>query len=71
MIARGVATLLDWSVPRRRRAWEAAAREPIVVQERTLLDLVARARRTTFGRRYGFETIRTVADYPRQVPLVD
>jgi hypothetical protein len=71
MIARGVAALLDWAVPRRRRAWEAVARAPIVMQERTLLGLVARARGTVIGRRHGFASIRTVADYQRQVPLRD
>jgi hypothetical protein len=69
MIARGVGAVLDWSLSRRRRAWERAARAPIVTQERALLDLVTRARRTAFGREHGFETIRSVADYQRRVPL--
>src|SRR4029077_553894 len=50
---------------------EAVARAPIVTQERTLLGLVARARDTVIGRQHGFASIRTVADYQRQVPLRD
>ena len=42
MLTRGAAPLLDWAVSRRRRAWEATARAPIVAQERTLQDLLAR-----------------------------
>ncbi|HEU5197670.1 MAG TPA: GH3 auxin-responsive promoter family protein [Methylomirabilota bacterium] len=71
MITRAAAALLDRAVPRRRRAWEAVAREPIVAQERALLGLVARARRTAIGRQHGFDAIRTVADYQRRVPLRD
>ena len=71
MITRAVAGLLDWAAPRRRRAWEAVARAPIVTQERTLLGLVARARDTVIGRQHGFASIRTVADYQRRVPLRD
>ena len=71
MITRTVAGLLDRAVPRRRRAWERAAREPIVTQERALLALVAHARRTVIGRQHGFDDIRTVADYQRRVPLRD
>ena len=71
MIARTVGALLDWLAPRRRRAWEAAARAPIVAQERTLLNLLGRARHTVVGREHGFGEIRTVAEYQRRVPLRD
>jgi hypothetical protein len=71
MITRGAAAVLDWMVPRRRQAWEDASRRAIAIQERTLLDLVGRARRTVVGRDHGFDDIRTVADYQRRVPLRD
>src|SRR5438552_10045116 len=40
-------------------------------QEQALLRLVRRAAATRFGRDHGFTSIRTVADYQRQVPLRD
>src|SRR5262245_40007304 len=71
MIGRSLAPLLNWAVSRRRRAWEIAARTPIVVQEQTLQRLVGRARDTVVGREHGFASIRTVADYQRRVPVRD
>lgn len=38
-------------------------------QEQTLLRLVRRAGATRFGREHGFESIRSVRDYQRRVPL--
>jgi len=49
------------------RALDAA--DPAEVQRRTLLDLVAKARDTRFGRDHGFRSIRTVDDYRAAVPL--
>jgi hypothetical protein len=40
-------------------------------QEQTVLRLVRQATGTRFGRDHGFASIRTVADYQRQVPLRD
>jgi GH3 auxin-responsive promoter len=40
-------------------------------QEQTLHCLVRQAATTRFGREHGFTSIRTVADYQRQVPLRD
>ncbi len=39
------------------------------VQQKTLLGLVRRARRTQFGLDHGFERIKSVQDYQKQVPL--
>jgi len=71
MIARAAGRVLDWAASRRRRAWEAGAAAQIVTQETALLRLLARARATAFGREYGFDTIRSVAEYQRRVPLRD
>lgn len=57
------------------RAWagmRAAAesrRDAAVAQRRQLLALVARARRTAFGRAHDFASIRSVADFQERVPL--
>jgi hypothetical protein len=68
VIAQGAARILDWYVPRRRRAWERVGRDAIAEQEATLLGLVGRARRTEFGRQHDFEAIRSIADYQSRVP---
>jgi hypothetical protein len=39
------------------------------VQRRTLLNLIARAVATQFGREHGFDALRTVEDFQRRVPL--
>jgi hypothetical protein len=41
------------------------------LQERTLLSLVRRARKTRFGREHDFGSIRSVADYQAHVPVRD
>ena len=51
----------------RRRAREIAGLDPVAVQRRTLLHLVARASDTIFGREHDFASIRTVADFQRRV----
>jgi hypothetical protein len=53
----------------RRRAAMLAAQNPVETQLAGLLRLVARARNTRFGREHGFESIRDVGDFQRQVPL--
>lgn len=69
MITLAAASLLDWYAQQRRRAWERIWRDPCRVQEMTLLQMVAAARGTEFGRRHGFEGIRSVAAYQERVPL--
>ena len=51
------------------RRRELAALLPVKTQEAQLLRLVHRARNTRFGRDHGFASIRSVADFQRQVPL--
>jgi hypothetical protein len=53
----------------RRRVAGLVQLSPVAVQERTLLSLVHRARRTRFGHDHEFTRIRSVADYQRSVPL--
>jgi hypothetical protein len=71
MMARGGAAVLQWYLPRRRRALEQVARRGAAVQETALLSLVRRARDTEFGRAHGFSAIRSVADYQARVPVSD
>lgn len=52
-----------------RRLQRLAAMDPVATQRRTLLDLVARARETRFGRDHGFTGIRGVADFQKHTKL--
>ncbi len=50
-------------------AFEQATCRPQEVQEALLRRILARHRQTDFGRQHGFEHIRTVADFRRQLPV--
>lgn len=52
------------------RRFEKACRDPGSVQTGLLLDMVRRNAGTDYGRRYGFDSIQTVADYQRKVPVI-
>jgi hypothetical protein len=69
MIARPGGWFLQQCARRRRHALAELSRRAAVVQESTLLDLVARARGTEFGRAHDFGGIRSIADYQRRVPV--
>jgi hypothetical protein len=71
MISLAAGSLLSWYAPRRRAAWETISRQAARVQERTLLQMVAAARDTAFGRAHDFAGICSVADYQARVPLRD
>ena len=60
---------LTWLAGRRLRQLEAAWRDPLAVQDRTLRALTAHARDTVWGREHGFAEIRGIADYQRRVPV--
>jgi hypothetical protein len=69
MIARTAGSLLTWYAAQRRHAWERAGKRAAALQEATLLQMVATARQTEFGRAHGFHAIGTVAAYQERVPL--
>jgi hypothetical protein len=51
------------------RRFEAAVRSPHEAQERKLLQIIQANQDTVFGRKYGFDKIRTIADYQARVPV--
>jgi hypothetical protein len=53
----------------RRRVRQLDQADPVAVQRRVLLDLVGKASRTRFGRDHRFETITSVAEFQKAVPL--
>lgn len=50
--------------------FEAATHDPVKVQEDLLSEIIQKNAATEYGRKYGFSTIKTHADYVRQVPVV-
>ena len=50
--------------------FDAAADDPVATQNALLRDLVRRNGGTDYGRRHGFGSVRSFADYQRQVPIV-
>jgi hypothetical protein len=53
----------------RARQREHRAKNPRAAQEQALLALIQRARETAFGVKHGFDTIQSVRDYQRRVPV--
>ncbi|MBY0515041.1 MAG: GH3 auxin-responsive promoter family protein, partial [Gemmataceae bacterium] len=60
---------LTFPVRRKLRRFEAACEHPEAVQAALLLDILRRQAATGFGRDHHFATIRTVADFRRNVPI--
>ncbi|MFL5340825.1 MAG: GH3 auxin-responsive promoter family protein, partial [Gemmataceae bacterium] len=64
-----VGKLVAWPIRRRLRAFDRLTREPQRVQEQLLREFVALHADTQFGRDHGFSTIKSVADFRKQVPV--
>ena len=52
-------------------AWQQQCGHCRAVQERVLMDILARAKDTEIGRRFHFDQIKSIADYQRQVPVME
>ena len=52
------------------RRFDAATRDPLRSQTELLLGMVRKNADTEYGRRYGFGTINSIADYQKQVPVI-
>ncbi|MBW2982782.1 GH3 auxin-responsive promoter family protein [Candidatus Woesearchaeota archaeon] len=50
--------------------YQTALRSPRKAQEKLLLYIVKRNRKTAYGRKYGFSDIKTVREYQKRVPVV-
>ena len=53
------------------RRFQESCADPEAVQSKLLADILARQAGTGFGKDHGFASIRTVADFRRQVPIRD
>lgn len=52
------------------RRFEKASQDPMIAQEEKLLSLVEANKDTEYGKKYDFDSIKSVADYQRRVPVV-
>ncbi|UCE77379.1 MAG: GH3 auxin-responsive promoter family protein, partial [Gammaproteobacteria bacterium] len=52
------------------RRFDAATRDPLRTQTELLLGMVRNNADTEYGRRYGFASIDSIADYQKQVPVI-
>lgn len=62
--------LINLTTSRSAKRFEAATRDPHGVQMTLLRSLMQKNAHTEYGKRFGFESIRTVADYRNQVPVI-
>lgn len=64
-------SFLSWIFKSRLGQIDNFKENPISVQEATFRELIDAGRKTEFGRKYGFEQIRTYADFASKVPVFD
>ena len=64
-----VNSIASWFLKKRSHQIELFVKYPIEVQEELLQNLLSKARQTEVGRRYDFASIRSYADFARQVPV--
>ncbi|MGD9097332.1 MAG: GH3 auxin-responsive promoter family protein [Desulfobacterales bacterium] len=62
--------LISFMTRRSAARFEAATRNPKQAQEKKLMDMVRKNQATDYGRRYGFDKIRSIQDYQAQVPVI-
>lgn len=62
-------TLWMWRCRREWRAYQRAVRDPRAAQDRVLMRTIRTNADTDFGRRHGFASITSPADFRRRVPL--
>ena len=52
------------------RRFEAATQDVVGVQTAKIMSMIETNAQTEYGRRYGFDKIRTIADYQERVPII-
>lgn len=60
---------LVWILKRRMARIDSFRRDPWPVQERQFRRLIAAGRSTLWGKEFGYRSIRSIADFQRQVPI--
>ena len=64
-------SFLTWIFRNRLGQIENFKHNPITVQNQTFDELIEAGKRTDFGEKYGFNRIKSYADFARQVPVFD
>ncbi len=64
-------TFMTWLFKNRISQIDKFKNHPIDVQQELFFELVRTAKKTDFGRKYGFSDIRSYSDFSRQVPVHD
>lgn len=64
-------SFMTWIFKNRLGQIENFKKNPISVQETTFRMLIEAGRKTEFGRKYGFETIKSYSDFASRVPVTD
>lgn len=64
------ALILKMGTQRSAVKFERATKKPIETQREKLRSIIRKNKDTEYGKRYGFDSIVTVSDYQRQVPVV-
>lgn len=62
-------SFLSWRMKKRFHQIELFRKYPIEVQNELMTDLISTAKDTEWGRKYGFESIRSYQDFKRNIPL--
>ena len=62
-------TSLKWLLQRRLPRIEAMMQQPGAVQQQVFTQLIRAGKRTQWGRQYGYQSIKTISDFQRQVPV--
>lgn len=62
-------TTLKWLLKRRLARFEAMSAHPGAVQQRVFSNLIGRGKRTEWGKKYQYGSIRSVRDFQEQVPV--
>jgi hypothetical protein len=64
-----VNSFMSWYLKRRIPAMEHAFSNPAEVQHQAFTDLLAQVKKTTFGKDFGLQSVKTIEDYRSRVPI--
>ncbi|PKP39824.1 MAG: hypothetical protein CVT98_00335 [Bacteroidetes bacterium HGW-Bacteroidetes-15] len=66
-----IASIVGWFNTKRLHQIDLFRRFPLEVQEETLFKLIERAKTTQIGKDYNFNSIKSISDFQRLVPVID
>jgi hypothetical protein len=66
-----ITSIVGWFNTKRLHQIDLFRRFPLEVQEETLFKLIDKARDTHIGKKYGFGSIKSIADFQKKLPIID